>query len=295
LAITTEMIKTLREETSAGVLDCKKALEATGGDLDKALAYLKEKGLAAAAKKATREANDGLVNVLVDAAGRLGTIVEVNCETDFVARTEEFKSFVAALVRQVAQTPGVSEVPDLLNRPFVEDHNVTVGERLTQIVAKLGENMVLRHFARVERDGHGLVEGYAHPGNRIGVLVYVSAGDETVSRSAAFRELVHDLALQIAAAAPQYVSLEDLPAAVLDEKRGGFLAQLAEDNKPDHIKERIISGKLDKWYEQICLLRQPFVKDDTLSVGDLIGQKSRELGTPLSVKQFIRYELGADQ
>jgi elongation factor Ts len=289
------MIKTLREETSAGVLDCKKALEATGGDLDKALAYLKEKGLAAAAKKATREANDGLVNVLVDAAGRLGAIVEVNCETDFVARTEEFKSFVAALVRQVAQTPGVSKVPDLLNQPFVEDHNVTVGERLTQIVAKLGENMVLRNFGRVERDGHGLVEGYAHPGNRIGVLVYVSAGDETVSRSAAFRELVHDLALQIAAAAPQYVSLQDLPAAVLDEKRAGYLAQLAEDNKPDHIKERIISGKLDKWYEQICLLRQPFVKDDTLSVGDLIGQKSRELGTPLSVKQFIRYELGAGQ
>lgn len=295
MAITTEMIKALREETSAGVLDCKKALEATGGDVDKALVYLREKGLAAAAKKATREANDGLVNVLVDAAGRLGAIVEVNCETDFVARTDEFKLFVAALVRQVAQTPGVSEVSDLLGRPFVEDHNLSVGERLTQLVSKLGENMVLRQFARVERDGHGLVEGYVHPGSRIGVLVYLSAGDETVSRSAAFRELVHDLALQIAAAAPQYISLEDVPASVLEDKQGGFLAQLAEDNKPDHIKERIISGKLDKWYEQICLLRQPFVKDDTLSVGDLIGQKSRELGTPLSVKQFIRYELGAGQ
>jgi elongation factor Ts len=289
------MIKALREVTSAGVLDCKKALEAMEGDFDKAAAYLREKGLAVAAKKASREAEDGLVNVLVDPAGHLGAIVEVNCETDFVARTEDFKSFVEALVRQVAHTPGISQVPDLLNRPYIKDQSVTVGERLTQLIAKLGENMVLRRFARAERDGSGLIEGYVHPGSRIGVLVHVAAGSEDTSHSAAFRELVHDLALQIAAAAPAYVSLEDIPSSVLEAKRASYLAELAEDKKPDQLKERIISGKLDKWYQQVCLLRQPFVKDDALTVGDLIGQKSGQLGMSLSVKQFIRYELGMGQ
>ena len=293
--ITTEMIKALREETSAGVLDCKKALEATGGDLDKAVAYLREKGLAAAAKKATREANEGLVNVLVDASSRLGAIVEVNCETDFVARTEDFKLFVETLVKQVARTPGLSEVSDLLNQPYIQDHSLSVSERLTQLVAKLGENMVLRRCGRIERDGHGLIEGYVHPGSRIGVLVYLLAGSEDVSRGAPFRELVHDLALQIAAAAPEYISTEDIPSTTLEGKRSVYLSELAEDKKPDHLKERIISGKLDKWYGQTCLLRQPFVKDDTLTVGDLIRQKSQELGTPLSVKQFIRFELGTGQ
>jgi elongation factor Ts len=292
LAISAEMIKNLRGATGAGVLDCKKALETAEGDFDKAVEYLREKGLDAAAKKAGRKANDGLVNVLVDEAGQLGAIVEVNCETDFVARTEDFQAFVGALVKQVSQESGVADVPALLNRPFIEDRSVTVGEHLTQLVARLGENIVLRRFARLERDGSGLIEGYVHLGSRIGVLVEMSVGSEDVASGATFRELVHDLALQIAAAAPQYISAEDVPHPVVEAERAKYQAGAAEGNKPDHIQERIVSGKLDKWYEEVCLLRQPFVKDGDQNISALLAQKSKELGAPLAVERFVRYELG---
>jgi elongation factor Ts len=286
------MIKELRQVTEAGVLDCKKALEATDGDFDKAVEYLKEKGLDAAAKKATRETNDGLVQVLVDETARQGTIVEVNCETDFVARTDEFQALVAAIARQVADETDVSEVAVLLNRPFIEDPSVTVGEYLNQLIATLGENMVLRRFARVERDGNGLIEGYVHLGSRIGVLVYMSAASGDVASSAAFNELVHDLALQVAAAAPQYISPDDVPESLVEAEKAKYLAQATEDNKPDHIQERIVAGRLDKWYQEYCLLSQPFIKDESLSISDLITHKSKELETPLAVQQFVRYELG---
>jgi len=291
LAINTQRIKELREVTGAGVLDCKKALEANDGDLDKALKYLREKGLDTAAKKASREAKDGLVQVTVDETGRLGTIVEVNCETDFVARTEEFQALVAAIARQVTQETDAPDVATLLNRPYIEDQAITVGERLTQLIAKLGENMVLNRFARVEREGNGLIEGYVHPGSRLGVLIYMSTDSEEVTSSVAFSELVHDLALQVAAAIPKYISPDDVPESIVKAEKAKYVTQAAEGNKPEHIQERIVTGKINKWYEEICLLRQLFIKDDSLSVGDLITQKSKELNTPLTVKQFIRYEL----
>lgn len=295
MAISTAMIKELRQETGAGVLDCKKALEATNGDYDQAAEYLREKGLDAAAKKASREANDGLVNVLVDPAGQLGVIVEVNCETDFVARTADFQAFVGAIVRQVAQDPGLSGVPALLNQPFIEDESVTVGDSLTQLIAKLGENIILRRFTCIEREVSGLIEGYLHLGSRIGVIVSVSADSAAAAGSDGFRELVHDLALQIAAAAPHYISPEDVPDLVLEAEAAKYWAMVAEEQKPDHIKERIVSGRLDKWYKETCLLRQPFVKEESMNVSDLLAQKSSELGTPLSINQFVRYELGSDE
>jgi elongation factor Ts len=291
LAISTQMVKELREETGAGVLDCKKALEATNGDFSQAAAYLREKGLTVAAKKASREANEGLIEALVDGSGQLGAIVELNCETDFVARTDEFQVFAAAIVKQIAQEAELPALPELLELPFIDDQSVTVGERLTGLIAKLGENMVLRRFARLERDRDGLIEAYVHPGSRIGVLVDVSAGSEGVARSAVFGGLVHDLALQVAAAAPEYISTDDVPESIIRAKQDGYLADLAQENKPDHIKERVVSGKLEKWYVQTCLLRQPFVKDDGMTIDDLIAQKGRELGKTLAVERFVRYEL----
>ncbi|MGC8878063.1 MAG: translation elongation factor Ts [Anaerolineae bacterium] len=292
MAITTDMIKRLREETGAGVLECKKALEASNADFEKAITFLRERGLATAAKKASREANDGLVSLQVDAQGRWGVILEVNCETDFVARTEDFRTFTKALLRQLCDEPAISDVATLLERPFVLDHNVTVGQQLTALVAKLGENIIVRRFARLQRDGSGWIEGYLHPGDRIGVILYVSASDTGVAESAAFRELVHDLALQVAAAAPKYVAPVDIPSEVLEAERAMYRAQIADEKKPEPIKERIIAGKLDKWYEAVCLLRQPFIKDDALRVADLLEQKSKQLGTPLTVERFVRYELG---
>lgn len=291
MAINTQTIKELREATGAGVLDCKKALEANDDNFDKALESLREKGLDAAAKKASREAKEGLVQVLVDEAGRLGIIVEVNCETDFVARTEEFQALAVAIANQVAQQADILDVATLLNHTFIEDQNITVGERLTQLIAKLGENLVLSRFARIERDRNGLIEGYIHPGSRIGVLVYMSTDSEDVTGSASFGELIHDIALQVAAAAPQYISPDDVPDSVIEAEKAKYLAEAAEGNKPDHIKERIVTGKLNKWYEETCLLRQLFIKDDSMSVGDLITQKSKDLSAPLTVEQVVRYEL----
>jgi elongation factor Ts len=295
VAISSTEVKELRNITGAGVLDCKKALEATNGDFDKAVEYLREKGLAAAAKKATREANEGIVSLVVDDVAQVGAIVEVNCETDFVARTEDFYSFVNALTRQVMQTPDVPSVPQMLEQPFIEDRGGTVGERITQLVASLGENIVLRRFHRLERGKSGLIEGYVHPGNRIGVLVYMSVGSEGVAESPAFADFVHDLALQVAAAAPRFIAPQDVPQATLDAKRAIYRAQLAEEKKPDHIKERIISGKLDKWFEEACLLRQPFVKDSSVTIEALLAQKGKELGTVPTIEHFIRYELGTSE
>ncbi len=292
MAITTDMIKQLREETGAGVLECKKALEASSGDFEKAILFLRERGLATAAKKASREAKDGLVSLQVDAQGQWGVILEVNCETDFVARTEDFRAFTRALLQQLCDEPAVPDVATLLERPFVLDQNVTIGQQLTALVAKLGENIIIRRFARLQRDGIGWIEGYLHPGDRIGVILHASAGDPRVAESTAFRELVHDLALQVAAAAPRYVAPTDIPSEVLEAERAIYRAQIADEKKPEPIKERIIAGKLDKWYETVCLLRQPFIKDDALRVADLLEQKSKQLGTPLTVERFVRYELG---
>jgi len=295
LAISTEMIKTLREATGAGVLDCKKALEATGGDPDRAAAYLREKGLAVAAKKSGRTANEGTVKIWVDPAGQLGIVVEVNCETDFVARTEDFQQFAEAMVKQISQDGDVSDVTGLLAQPFVGDAGQTVGERLTQLVAKLGENIMVRRFERIQRQGAGWIEGYTHPGSRIGVILHLSAGSAGVAAGAPFRDLAHNLALQIAAVAPLYISPGDIPQAELNAKEALYRDQLANDGKPDAIKERIVTGKLDKWYEQVCLVRQPYIRDDAVKVGDLIGQTSRQLDTPIRVERFIRYELGTGE
>jgi elongation factor Ts len=286
------MIKALREETGAGVLDCKKALEASGGDFDKAVAYLREKGLAAAAKKASRDARDGLVGLHVDAGGQTGVILEVNCETDFVARTEDFQTFVKALLNQVRESPDVGDVATLLARPYALDKSVTVAQRLTDLVAKIGENMAVARMARIRRQGAGWVEGYLHPGSRIGVLLSVTVDNPDVAAGAAFRELVHDLALQVAASAPRYVAPSDIPADVLAAERTKYMAQAAEENKPEAIKERIVTGKLEKWYESVCLLRQPFVKDDTMRIADLIEQKGKQWNVPLTVERFVRFELG---
>jgi elongation factor Ts len=295
VAISTTMIKELREATGAGVLDCKKALEATNGDVEQAVALLRDKGLAAAAKKSSREANEGRVSVLVDKGAQVGAIVEVNCETDFVARTEEFQSFVDELTRQVAEQSGLSSVEELLQQPFVADEGHTVGEHITGLVAKLGENIVLHQFHRVERDGVGLIEGYVHPGNRIGVLVHVVVDSEGVAKSPALFEVVHDLALQIAAIAPQFIAVDDIPKATIEAQRAEYAAQLVSENKPDHIKERIISGKLDKWYEEVCLLSQPFIKESSLTIEKLLAQKSEQLGNALSVERFVRYEIGSGE
>jgi elongation factor Ts len=291
VAISMEDIKLLRESTGAGVLDCKKALQETDGNIDQAIEFLRKKGLAAASKKASREANDGLVSAHISADSKVGVLVEVNCETDFVARTEDFQNFVTALVQQVATQPDVANVEALLAAPFIKNNSKTVAEQLTETIAKLGENMVVRRIARFDLAGDGMLDSYIHTGGRVGVLVDVAGGSPDDSK---FARLVHDVALQIAAASPRYVSAEDVPAEAVEAEKNIYRAQLVEDKKPDNVKERIIDGKLKKWYGEVALIEQPFVKDNDLTIAQLLEKYSRELGSDIKVRRFARFELGVN-
>ncbi len=289
MSITTEDIKLLRESTGAGVLDCKKALQETNGDIDAAIEYLRKKGLAAAAKKASREANEGEVSARVSNDHKIGVMVKVNCETDFVARTDEFKNFVATLVQQMLEQPELRNAEALLAAPYLGDSGKTVSQQLTELIAKLGENMIIRDAVRFDLAGNGMIDNYVHMGGRVAVLVE-AGGSEPGNRR--FAEFVHDLALQIAAAAPRYVSPQDVPAEVIAAEKEIYRAQLAEDKKPDNIKERIIEGKLNKWHTEVTLLNQEFVKDSSLTISQLLANYSKELGADLTIRRFARFELG---
>jgi elongation factor Ts len=289
VSITTADIKQLRQMTGAGILDCKKALQETDGDIDKAVEFLRKKGLATASKKASREANEGLVSARIGADGKIGVMVEVNCETDFVARTDDFKAFVDALVRQVFEQPDLDSVEALLAAPFIGNESNTIAEQLTETIAKLGENMVVRRLVRFDLDGDGILDSYIHLGSRVGVLVDVAGGSAENSQ---FANLVHDMALQIAAAAPRYVAEEDIPAKAIEAEKEIFRAQVAGENKPDHIKERIVEGKLKKWYGEVTLMNQEFVKDSDLTIAQLLKKQSKELDSDIKIRRFARFELG---
>ena len=290
MAISTADIKQLRESTGAGILDCKNALQETDGDLDKAIEYLRKKGLAAAAKKTSREANEGLVSAQVSPDSKLAVMVEVNCETDFVARTEDFQNFVNSLVRQVMEQPQLDHAEALLAAPYIDHSGRRVSDQLTEMIAKLGENILVRQVVRFVLQGDGLIDSYIHIGGRVGVLVEVGGMTADNNR---FAELAHDLALQIAAAAPGFVSERDVPAEAVAAEKDIYRAQLAEDKKPENIKDRIIEGKLKKWYSEVVLLNQEFVKDSGLTIANLMEQSSKELGAPLTIRRFARFELGA--
>jgi elongation factor Ts len=291
VSITATDIKQLREATGAGVLDCKKALQETEGNFDQAVEFLRKKGLAAASKKASREANDGLISARVSAQGQVGAIVEVNCETDFVARTEDFQNFVDVVVRQVLQQPHVDNAETLLAAPSLDDQTKTVAEQVTAMIAKLGENIMIRRVTRFVLDGDGMIDSYIHPGGRVGVLVEVAGGSPNNKQ---FVDLVHDLALQIAAASPRYVNEQDVSVEAVESEKNIYRSQVAEDKKPDNVKERIIEGKLKKWYSEVVLLNQEFVKDTDLTIAKLLQQRSQELGKEIKVRRFARFELGTE-
>jgi len=286
VSITTEDIKLLRESTGAGILDCKKALTETDGDMDAAIEILRKKGLAAAAKKASREANDGLIAAQMSDDGKSAVMVEVNCETDFVARTEDFQNLVNTLLRQMMAQPDVDSAEALLAAPFIDNPGKTVQEQLTETIAKLGENMRIRRAARFDLQNGGLIDNYIHLEGRVGVLVEVGGGDADDEK---FAELVHDVALQIAAIPPLYVSEDDVPADAIAAEKDVFMAQLANENKPDNIKERIVEGKLKKWYSEVTLLNQEFVKDSDLTIARLL----KSYGDNVKVRRFARFERGA--
>ncbi|MBR2477202.1 MAG: elongation factor Ts [Clostridia bacterium] len=276
---TAKDVKELRERTGCGMMDCKKALTETNGDFDKAVDFLREKGLATAAKKASRIASEGLVDILVD--GNVGAMVEINSETDFVAKNDEFKEFVKNVARQVIAT-NPADVDALLESKFIDDASMTVKDLLTEKIAKIGENMNIRRFARYE----GAVVGYVHAAGRIGVMVKVE-GDVANEEVAAAAK---DCAMQIAAINPLYKDRDSVPAEDVEKEKAIITAQIKEDpknaNKPDNIIEKMLGGKINKFYETNCLIEQAFVKDDSMSVGKYLESKGVKL------VDYVRFEKG---
>jgi elongation factor Ts len=286
MAFTAKDVQALRERTGCGMMDCKKALTEANGDMEKAVEVLREKGLAAAAKKAGRIASEGVV--LADVEDGIGIIIEVNAETDFVAKNEKFQEFVKNTAT-VVRTQNPADVEALLDLKY--DDKFTVGEELRDKILTIGENMSIRRFERIE----GAVVSYVHGGGRIGVLVQFETDGET-AKNQLFEEIGKDVAMQIAALNPAYLSRETVPSEVIEKEKEILMAQIKNDpkmaNKPDQIVAKMVEGRIGKFYENNCLVDQPFVKDGSLTVAQYVASKAKEIGKDISIIKFIRFERG---
>ena len=283
MAFTAQDVKTLREMTNCGMMDCKKALTETDGDMDKAVEFLREKGLATAAKKAGRIAAEGLVNASV--FGNVGVVVEINTETDFVAKNADFQNFVSSVAECIAKT-NPADVEALKNTKLNDTQ--TVGEALTEKIATIGENMNLRRFERYE----GVNEAYVHGGGRIGVLVNFKLGDDAKAADEAFKAAAKDIAMQIAAVMPRYVKEDEVPAEVVEKEKEILKAQALNEGKPEAIVEKMVGGRIKKFYKEVCLVDQPYIKDGDMSVAQFLKNIGNEIGTTVEVVKFARLEKG---
>lgn len=264
----------LRQKTGAGILDCKKALTETNGDMDKAVDYLREKGIATAAKKASRIAAEGIVAAKIE--GNVGAMVEVNCETDFVAKGDQYKAFVNDVVDYVLKND-VKSAEELI---------AVKNEATVEATAKIGEKIAIRRFEKYVAQ-NGMVESYIHMGGKVGVLVEIAA-DNVNDEVKAF---AHDVALQIAAAKPLYVNKEDVPADVLEHEKEILRAQALNEGKPEKIIERMVEGRIVKYYEDFCVMNQKFVKDPEKTIAQVEKELSAKVGN-VSIKRFARFEMG---
>lgn len=275
MAVTAAMVKELREKTGAGMMDCKKALTECNGDMEKAIEYLREKGLAKAAKKADRVAAEGLTSVLVE--NNSAVILEMNCETDFVAKNETFQQFVAQTGQWLLkhQPKSVEEALALK-----VDGEETLEEKLHSMISKIGENMKLRRFEIVTKTDQDAFGAYVHMGGSISVLTVLENSTDT--------ELARDVAMHIAALNPRYISREDVSQEEIEKERQILKQQALNEGKPEHIVEKMVEGRLGKYYQEVCLLEQEFVKNPDLKVAKLLSQA----GDKVKVKLFFRYQLG---
>ena len=288
--ITSQMVKELREMTQAGMMDCKKALVEANGDMDKAVEWLREKGLAAAAKKAGRIAAEGVVASYITDDAKVGVVVEVNCETDFVAKTDNFINFSKNVAKHIAYA-NPADVDALLAQKFVDDETKTVTDLVSEATVSIGEKISIRRFARYETE-KGAVESYIHMGGKIGVLLLVENDNADTIANDTFKTFYHDVALQIAAAKPSYVNKEEVPAENLAKEREILRAQALNEGKPEKIVDKMVDGRIQKYYKEVCLVEQPFVKDGDKSIAQLTAEVAKEIGANINIVSFERFERG---
>lgn len=282
--ISAQLVKELREMTGSKMMDCKKALVETDGNIEKAVEFLREKGLADASKKSGRVAAEGIVKTYISDDKKSGAVLEFNCETDFVALNEEFIGFADKLAKIVVET-SVTTVEEILNQKV--DGESIVSESLKALIAKLGENMSVRRFTKFSIE-NGIVKSYIHGGGRIGVLVEVACDKD----SEVLDEVAKEVCMQIAAANPLFLSKDDVDTESMEKEKEIYRVQALNEGKPENIVEKMVVGRINKYFKEVCLLEQPWVKDADKSITKFVEEKSKEVGSPITVTRFVRYERG---
>jgi elongation factor Ts len=285
MAITAEQVKTLRDKTGAGMMECKAALTESGGDVEQAVTVLRKRGLAQAAKRAGRTTGEGLIGVLVSDDATSGAMVELNCESDFVARTDVFQALLADI------TSATLAAGNDANATAIAGPGTALGERVAAAVANLGENMSVSRVARIGGNG-GLVGSYIHLGGKIGVIVELTGVPADKRDAAETQTLVKELAMQIAAAAPQFATRAQVPADAVEREKSVYRAQVEASGKPASVIEKIVEGKLSSFYSQIVLPEQASIRDPKVSVSDLLADASKTLGATVTVASFARLKVG---
>lgn len=289
MSISASLVKELRDKTGAGMMDCKKALEEIGGDLEKAVDWLRQKGLSKAAKKAGRATSEGLVGCKIADDGKSAVLAEVKCETDFVSRGDKFQDFVKAVTEQVAGN-FTADNAALLAQPFHAEKSRTVQDILNDAIATIGENMVIGRTAKVSLSEPGVLGTYIHSNGKIAVLVEVKAAAD----NEAVREAAKNVAMQIAAASPLALDFASLDQALLEREREVYRQKAREDGKPENIVDKIAEGAVKKYAKEVCLLEQPYIRDDKVTIGDMLKAASKEAGCPVTVGSFVRIQLGME-
>jgi len=285
MSVDASRVKELRDRTGAGMMDCKRALSETAGDLDKAIAVLREKGLASASKKAGRVAAEGLVATFANADETCAVVVELNCETDFVAKTPDFAKLLDSIGSALLTAPAIAGEGDAETVADLKVGGKRLAEVLNEAVASIGENIALRRYTRIETS-KGRVGNYVHAGGKIGVLV------EVAGAGAAQAELLKSLAMQVAAAMPRSVRRSEISQAEIAGEREIFKTQALGTGKPENVVEKIVDGKVEKFFREVCLLEQDYVRDPQLTIEKLLAAEGKKSGATLDVRRFVRYQLG---
>jgi elongation factor Ts len=286
--ITAAMVKDLRERTGAGMMDVKNALTEANGDMDEATKILRKKGLAAAGKKAGRVTAEGAV--VADVEGNTGVLVEVNCETDFVGRNENFQSFAREVAKVIAKSKAET-VDELLSEKWPGDaEGLTVGQKVAEAIAAIKENISVRRFARYTAPANASINAYIHAGGKIGVMVEVVAAEGNAADKT--RDLAKDIAMHVAAAEPRFLRREDVTQKDLDTEREIAREQAIKSGKPENIAEKMVAGKMEKFYAEACLLEQPYIRDDKSTVSQYVDKQAKDHGCKYVVTRFTRFKLG---
>jgi len=286
--ITAAIVKELRDKTNAGMMDCKKVLTETNGDIEASIKLLRERGIMKSAKMSDRAANEGVITARLNATATSGILLEVNCETDFVSKNENFQAFVAEIADALAGANAADHEAALA----VQHAGQSIEDTIKAKVGEVGENLQFRKYVRYDAAPGGVIASYIHLGGKVGVLLEVGTTKAETAGTDSFKELIKDLTLHIAACAPKGLSREDIPQSVVDNELDIYRARLVAEGKPANIIENILKGQIGKFFAESCFLEQAFVKNGDIKVNALLEQKSKELGDTLTVTRFVRFGLG---